>query len=332
MKKTIHILFQSVIVTLIPLLFLLACQKKSGVEPEKYNVSEISKTDTVNLTSEEKIQSPKLYKQEDKIINTIHNQSIKIQKTKVINPSRIMYCNPEPVSYPGGEQELLVFLDLNNSYKRHKYYESIEGIVYLKLLIDSTGKVLGSNILRGVGLGIDEEAIRLAELLKFLPAKDSACNTISSDYILKVNFIKPQYPTVIIDDVYIEDITIPKNTKKGIWHFRKNAKPYFPGGKLKMSNYFKKNLCYSFDKISIGKEGKVKLGLKINENGELSDITVHESDGEGFTEEAKRLVKSVENWHPAIINHRHASGYMKVTIKFKIPRNLKMHIKKSNEI
>ena len=98
--------------------------------------------------------------------------------------------------------------------KRNKYYESIEGIVYLKLLIDSTGKVIGSNIIRGVGVGINEEAVRLAELLKFLPAKDSTCNSISSDYILKVNFIKPYYVPVKIDNAYETDYTYTDKSLK----------------------------------------------------------------------------------------------------------------------
>jgi len=324
MKKTIHILFQSVIVTLIPLIFLFACQKKSAVELEKYNVSEVSRTDTVNLTNEEKIQPPKLYIQEDKNRNTIHNPSIEITKAKSINTSRIINCKPEPVLYPGGEQELSLFLDLNNSYKRNKYYESIEGIVYLKLLIDSTGKVIGSNIIRGVGVGINEEAIRLAELLKFLPAKDSTCNSISSDYILKVNFIKPYYVPVNIDTAYETDYTYTDKSFKDSWHLRKSANPHFIGGGIKMKRFFKKNLIYSDELKYECNEGKVKMILQINEHGRLLNITTYESTDPRLTIEAIRVIKSVTYWHPAITNHRHAPGYLKVTLKFTAPRKQRM--------
>jgi len=107
------------------------------------------------------------------------------------------------VSYPGGESELAIFLEKNNLYNTTKYNESIDGTVTLKLLIDSNGQVVSTNVLRRVGLGIDDEAIRLAGLLKFIPAKDSAGKKISSDYILKVIFKKPYYPVVIIDSVYV---------------------------------------------------------------------------------------------------------------------------------
>ena len=107
------------------------------------------------------------------------------------------------VSYPGGESELAIFLEKNNLYNTTKYNESIDGTETLKLLIDSNGRVVSTNVLRRVGLGIDDEAIRLAGLLKFIPAKDSAGKKISSDYILKVIFKKPYYPVVIIDSVYV---------------------------------------------------------------------------------------------------------------------------------
>ena len=107
------------------------------------------------------------------------------------------------VSYPGGESELAIFLEKNNLYNTTKYNESIDGTETLKLLIDSNGQVVSTNVLRRVGLGIDDEAIRLAGLLKFIPAKDSAGKKISSDYILKVIFKKPYYPVVIIDSVYV---------------------------------------------------------------------------------------------------------------------------------
>jgi len=335
MKQTIQNLFQAVIFILIPMLFLLACQKKSGDDSVKSDIPEVFEPDSVNYINEAKIQSRKVVQQNDQILFELNKTSFKTKKVKGSNQSGIVYCNPKPVSYPGGAQELVVFLELNNSYKRHKYYESIEGIVYLKLHIDSTGTVIGSGILRGIGTGIDEEALRLAGLLKFLPAQDSTCKAISSEYLLKVSFVKPDYPRGSYHDVYTEEIGIPdeeidisKDTKKDLWHLRKNAKPHYLGGKLKMRKYFKKNLAYPYTEIMEGNEGKVKLVLDINEIGKISDIKVYESAGEVFTQEAIRLVKSVKNWHPAIHKHRHATGYLTVRVKFKIPENLKMHIKR----
>jgi hypothetical protein len=320
MEKTINILFQirTGFIFLISILFLLACQKKADVETDKADNLKVIKTDTTNSTNEKKKQSLKISEHEDNTVNVKYSDSYK--NKKAIKPAQQIFCTPEPVSYPGGEYEIAQFLERNNSYNTDKYYESIEGIVYLKLLIDTTGKVIGSNILRGVGLGINDEAIRLAGLLKFIPAKDSICKTTSSEYNLNVYFEKHRYPTVIIDSVTAEIYHDSIRPLKDSWHLRKNANPNFIGGRIKMKSFFKKNIIYPKELINECIEGNVTLVLEIDKNGRLSDIIYTESIDSRLTEEAIRIIRSVAYWHPAIINHRHALGYLKVTMKFTVPR------------
>lgn len=324
MEKTINILFQirTGFIFLISILFLLACQKKSEVETDKADNLKVIKIDTSNLTNVKKKQSLKVSEQEDNPVNVKYSDSN--NKKKASKPAQLIFCTPEPVSYPGGEYEIAQFLEKNNSYNTHKYYESIEGIVYLKLLIDSTGKVIGSNILRGVGLGINDEANRLAGLLKFIPAKDSICKTTSSEYILNVYFKKHHYPRSIIDGVTVEEIHHSQQSMKDSWHIRRSANPYFIGGKIKMKSFFKKNLIYSNELENECNGVKVKMILQINEHGRLLNITTYESTDPRLTIEAIRVIKSVTYWHPAITNHRHAPGYLKVTLKFTAPRKQRM--------
>lgn len=324
MEKKVNILFQirTCFIFLISILFLLACQKKADVETDKADNLKVIKTDTSNSTNVKKKQSLKLSEQEDNPVNVKYSDSHK--NKKAIKPAQLIFCTPEPVSYPGGEYQIAQFLEKNNSYNTYKYYESIEGIVYLKLLIDTTGKVIGSNILRGVGLGINDEAIRLAGLLKFIPAKDSICKTTSSEYILNVYFKKHHYPTVIIDTVTAEIYHDSIRSLKDSWHLRKSANPKFIGGRIKMKSFFKKNLGYPNELINECIEGNVTMVLKIDINGRLSDIIYYESVDTRLTKEAIRVIRSVAYWHPAITNHRHAPGYLKVTMKFTAPRKLRM--------
>jgi hypothetical protein len=324
MEKKVNILFQirTGFIFLISILFLLACQKKADVETDKADNLKVIKAHTSNSTNVEKKQSLKLSKPE---INTVNVKYSGLHKNKKsIKPAQQIFCTPEPVSYPGGAYEMAQFLEKNNSYNTYKYYESIEGIVYLKLLIDTTGKVIGSNILRGVGLGINDEAIRLAGLLKFIPAKDSICKTTSSEYNLNVSFEKHHYPSVIIDTVTAEIYHDSVRSLKDSWHLRKSANPNFIGGRIKMKSFFKKNICYPNELINDCIEGNVTMILKIDQNGKLSDIIYYESVNTRLTEEAIRVIRRVSYWHPAIINHRHALGYLKVTLKFMAPKKQRM--------
>lgn len=226
-------------------------------------------------------------------------------------------CEPSPAYYPAGNQDLAKFLELNNVYNNEKFYLTVEGIVYVKLLIDSTGKVAESNILRGIGAGIDDEAIRLGNLLVFVPAKDSFCKKVSSEYTLKVSFPKPKKPTLdYVDDSKSVVIinTIPSN-----WHLRKTADPHFKGGLFKMKRYFRKNIKYSEEIIRRHIAGSVRLMLRINDQGELYDCIVYESPDQLLSKEAIRVVRTINFWHPAIVNHRHSGGILKVTVKFRTP-------------
>lgn len=318
MEKTINILFQirTGFIFLISITFLLACQKKADVETSKSDHLKVIITDNSNAAIAQKKQSPKLVEQVNKPLNTKYSNSHKT--IKAIESDQMVFCNPEPVSYPGGEYELKQFLEKNNSYNTDKYYESIEGVVYLKLLIDTAGKVVGSNILRGVGLGINDEAIRLAGLLKFIPAKDSICKTTSSEYNLNVTFEKHHYPTEIIDGVTFNPDS--KSSLKDSWHLRKSANPKFIGGRIKMKSFFKKNIIYPNGLIKECIEGNVTMVLEIDKHGRLSDIISIEAIDTRLTEEAIRVIRSIVYWHPAIVNHRHALGYLEVTMKFTAPR------------
>ena len=301
-------------ILLISILLLLACQKKAVDETGRTDNLNIVKPDTSNSTTVKKKQSIQVIEHEGNPATVKYSDSDKSNKT--INPAQLIFCTPEPVSYPGGADELTQFLEKNKSYNTYKYYESIEGIVYLKLLIDTAGKVIGSNMLRGVGLGINDEAIRLAGLLKFIPAKDSTCKTTSSEFNLNVSFEKHPYPTVIIDSVTVRISHDTVISLKDSWHVRKSANPHFMGGRMQLKRFIRKNICYPNELINESIDGNVTMILEIDKNGRLSDIVYTESVDTRLTMDAIRVIRSVAYWHPAITNHRHAPGCLKVTLKY----------------
>ena len=183
MKHTFYILYRIhfIFIFLITYLFLLSCQEKKKIEPGKPDDIAFTKTDSANSSGKKKIQEMKA---DQKIYPNKGNNNVRHSTNngcrKITEQEKSAYHTPEPVSYPSGEIALEHFLETNNLYNSTKYYESIDGIAYLKLLIDTTGKVIGKNIVRGIGLGIDEEALRLASLLEFNPAKDLTGNVMLS--------------------------------------------------------------------------------------------------------------------------------------------------------
>lgn len=221
----------------------------------------------------------------------------------------------DTVSYPGGEAALQRFLFQNNIFNSSKDQHSIEGIVVLQLFINTDGRVYNKTIIRSVGAGIDEEALRLADLLIFNPATDSCGNAILSEYIIRVNFNKRRRVVVLDDSGGVIEMD-PDGFEA---RYFRNGQAGFPGGKRKMKQYFRKNLVYP-DKST---EGKVKLLVLINSSGWASGVHVVESSDSLLTDEAVRLVKSVGRWKPEIKNDEPVSGGYKIEMKFKKPDKLK---------
>lgn len=70
-------------------------------------------------------------------------------------------------TYPGGPKAMQEFLRQNLRYPAEALKKGIEGTVSIRYEIDYKGNVTDVEILTSVGHGCDEEAIRLAKLLKF---------------------------------------------------------------------------------------------------------------------------------------------------------------------
>lgn len=217
----------------------------------------------------------------------------------------------DTVSYPGGETALQGFLFSHNIFNSSQAEYSIEGIVVLRLSIDPSGNVHAKDILRGIGGEIDEEALRLAGLLRFNPATNSLGQGISSEYILRVNFYPPKrrYMT--------SDVAISVEIDEFEALYFKNGPAGFPGGSKKLKQYFKENMVHPTADGELNSTGKVKLMLSINAHGYISFLHVINSSDPRLNEEAIRLVKSVKRWKPEIRENKPVDyGYLMVEVKF----------------
>jgi protein TonB len=93
--------------------------------------------------------------------------------------------------FPGGPKELTKFVYAQLRYPKEAFDASVEGTVYLEYDIDHQGLVVGCRILKGIGYGCDEEAIRVAKLLKFDVARNRGVHVLFHQK-LRVQFKKPK--------------------------------------------------------------------------------------------------------------------------------------------
>jgi TonB family protein len=81
-------------------------------------------------------------------------QEIKSQKQLTLLPR-------EEAKFPGGDEEMVKYFMLNLRYPTRAFEESISGEVIVSFLIDEKGEISDAKVIKGLGYGCDEEAIRV---------------------------------------------------------------------------------------------------------------------------------------------------------------------------
>jgi TonB family protein len=68
-------------------------------------------------------------------------------------------------SFPGGEEELMKFLRANMEYPVEALEAGIRGTVHVTFVIERDGSVTDVKVIRGIGGGCDEEAVRVVQMM-----------------------------------------------------------------------------------------------------------------------------------------------------------------------
>jgi protein TonB len=71
----------------------------------------------------------------------------------------------EKPEFPGGEAGIATFLNKNISYPREAREIGITGTVYLGFVVERDGSLSNISVLRGIGGGCEEEALRVVQMM-----------------------------------------------------------------------------------------------------------------------------------------------------------------------
>jgi len=116
----------------------------------------------------------------DSTISYIYEKTEKdAASTEITEPEKpnVYTIVEEMPSYPGGENERNRFLAENINYPSKARDARIQGTTYISFIIDKEGSVTDVKVLRGIGGGCDEEAIRVVKLMpKWNPGKQNGKN------------------------------------------------------------------------------------------------------------------------------------------------------------
>lgn len=101
----------------------------------------------------------------------LQEQQNQVAEEEVTEPYRYVEQSPE---YPGGEIARTKFLQDNIKYPIMARESGIQGVVYITFVVGKTGEISNVQILRGIGGGCDEEAVRVIKLMpKWIPGRQN---------------------------------------------------------------------------------------------------------------------------------------------------------------
>jgi protein TonB len=104
------------------------------------------------------------------------------------NEGKIFLVVEEMPTFPGGEGELINYLHKNIKYPSIARENNIQGRVYVTFVVDNDGKIKDAKVLRGIGGGCDEEALRVVRAMPdWKPGRQNGRN-VQVQYNLPVNF------------------------------------------------------------------------------------------------------------------------------------------------
>ena len=84
---------------------------------------------------------------------------------EVASENHFFSLGNEVPQYPGGYEALIEYLNSNLTYPKEARQKGLQGKVVLSFIIEESGKVSSATIIRGIGGGCDDEAIRVIELM-----------------------------------------------------------------------------------------------------------------------------------------------------------------------
>lgn len=91
-------------------------------------------------------------------------------------------------SFPGGMGELMKFLGKNINYPTLAKESGIQGRVFINFVVEPNGSISNVKVLRGIGGGCDEEAVRVVKSMpKWSPGKQRG-KPVRVSYNLPVKF------------------------------------------------------------------------------------------------------------------------------------------------
>ena len=222
--------------------------------------------------------------------------------------------------FRGGDRALMKYLQENVVYPPEAVKDSIQGRVVVQMLIDRTGAVSKVKVVRSVHELLDNEAVRVCKSLpKFVPGRRGG-ETIQVWYTLPVTFTLTDDGETAIGSVKERPSLQSETASDDEQCFEEpDVMPEFPGGLEALLDFLRDNIRYPKMALKNKVQGRVIVGFVVQKTGKVGQIKVLESVDQDLAEEAVRVVKSLPDFTPGLVNDEPVNVWFTLPVNFMLP-------------
>ena len=183
---------------------------KREIDPSLLRQTEVIEEDMVEITKQEEpkpqpVEMPKQTTQLEIVEDDVEVEDIEINadvdqnevieeyipvevEEEEVQEQEIFQIVEEMPAYPGGDAKLMEFVAKNIKYPQIARETGIQGRVFVGFVVETDGSVSNVKVLRGIGGGCDEEAVRVVKSMPKWKAGKQRGKAVRVSYMLPVNF------------------------------------------------------------------------------------------------------------------------------------------------
>ncbi len=192
--------------------------------------------------------------------------------------------------FPGGDEQFGKFLAGNLKYPAEAKEKHISGRVFVSFVVEKDGSLTDIKVLRGLGYGTDEEAVRV------LKASPKWSPGMKEGKKVRVQFTMPIFFQLGEPEQHAAEDQ--GNPGKAFDFASVEQLPKFPGGDAGFSEFLSENIRYPSEAKAKNIQGKVFAQFTVETDGSLSGIKIVRGLGAGTEEETLRVLKLSPRWIP----------------------------------
>ena len=197
----------------------------------------------------------------------------------------------------GGYELFYKYIMTSLQYPSAARQAGTEGKVYVEFIIQTDGTLGDFKVLKGIGQGCDEEALRvMAGAAQWVPGRQAG-NAVKQRIVMPISFkLGNSQPNSISigEDKAASPAVNPTNEVFTVAEER--ALPV--GGYEQFYKYLAANMQYPKAAREAKVQGKVYVEFIVQTNGTLTDFKVRKGIGQGCDEEALRVMAGSAKWVP----------------------------------